>query len=130
MAPAYPTSAQLRYDSHSFVSTVYLRKYFLYDGKIGIRTGPYAQYSYSQANNTYVDPTNNNTYQNRAINAGLGLEIVYFPTKKLGLSSSVGSLTYSHNTNDQTNYDHNKSNFIALNLSSALNLSIFYSLGK
>ncbi|MDB5110206.1 MAG: hypothetical protein JWR67_1320 [Mucilaginibacter sp.] len=123
------SNAPLVYDSRSFASSIYLRKYFLYNGKIGIRTGPYAQYFFTKSDQNYIDPASNYNYQIRSINAGLGLDLVYFPTKKLGLSSSIGSLAYNHSTSNQT-YVQTKSDSFALNLSSAVNLSIFYSFGK
>lgn len=112
--------------------SVYLRKYFLYNQKIGVRTGPYVQYYHNQYQNFYLDPNttnNNNTQKGYTINAGLVLDLVYFPTRRIGIASNLGSLAYSHydiKYDTQSFSNHDKSNSFGLGFTSALNLSVFY----
>lgn len=115
----------------SVSGSVYLRKYFLYKQKIGVRTGPYAQYYSSKYQNTYLDPSavNNNTQKGYTVNAGLILDLVYFPTRRIGIASNLGSLAYSHydiKNDSQSFSNHDKSNTFGLGFTSALNLSVFY----
>ncbi|RYY06314.1 MAG: hypothetical protein EOP43_06720 [Sphingobacteriaceae bacterium] len=111
--------------------SVYLRKYFLYNGKIGIRTGPYAQYYYNKYQNLYTDlnTVNDNTQKGYTVNTGLILDLVYFPTRRIGVASNLGYLAYSHydmKNDNQSFSNHDKSDSFGLGFSSALNLSVFY----
>jgi len=119
--------------SYYFDSRVYLRKYFMYKDKIGIRTGPYA--GYSKTNNkavytgTSTGANQDNTTQN--LNAGMRLELVYFPTKKLGFSAYLASLDYSHYKTDSGTQGHASGDSADLNLiSNNLSLSVFYVFGR
>ncbi len=119
-----------------FSAEIYLRKYFLYNQKIGIRTGPFAEYLKYKYNNQYLEPqlNNNNFSQNgNYINAGLILDIVYFPSKKIGLISNLGNLGYvNNNSNYQTSYSNENAhtNSFGLRFVSALNLSVLYCFGR
>jgi hypothetical protein len=121
----------------SATGMVYLRKYILYENKIGIRTGPYASYSYgwqNTNNSTLISNGSGTTLQKDwSYGAGVGLDIVYFPVKKLGLSSAIGGLSYGHGkdrSNSYGNISNTDSNTFGFSLASTVNFSIFYVFGK
>jgi hypothetical protein len=113
----------------SFFTSINLRKYFLYDNKIGIRTGPYFSYqrdnqSYaSTSNSQFNSNTNSDNYQ-----GGIRLDFVYYPLKKLGLAATMGNLSYSHQ-NSSGNTDGSYNNF-NLSFTNSLSLSVNYVFGK
>lgn len=121
-------------NTKNFSAGIYLRKYFLYQHKIGVRTGPSLQYTEYKSNYQYLGPQSFNDDQiGKQVNAGLILDLVYFPIKKLGLISSIGSLGYTHisNHNNSSSYNEDdKINAFGFSLVSNLNLSIVYCFGK
>jgi hypothetical protein len=134
LAVGYSYSSQ-KYDTNiyssqnqsgkSFFSSINLRKYFLYDNKIGIRTGPYL--SYQRNNQSYTYNNNNQPNYNTNSNVytgGVGLDFVYYPLKKLGLAAAMGNLNYSHqNTNGSTDGTYNSFN---LSFANSLIFSVNY----
>ena len=113
----------------SFFSSINVRKYFLYDNKIGIRTGPYLSYqrlsqSYTYSSNSQLNyNTNSNVYT-----GGVGIDFVYYPLKKLGLAATMGNLNYSHqNTTGNTDGTYNSFNLVFAN---SLIFSVNYVFGK
>lgn len=114
-----------------FNTMIYLRKYFLYKEKIGFRAGPYAQYLYQKTRLEYQPPlTSNNSFQNvHGYSGGLLLDFVYFPIRRLGIASTLGNLSYSHNKiKQQTSEGNNDS--LNLSIINSLSLNIFYAFGK
>ncbi|MEX8547096.1 MAG: hypothetical protein V5804_05785 [Mucilaginibacter sp.] len=115
---------------------IYLRKYFLYNQKIGIRTGPYAQYQKYKYQVDYLEPqVNNNNFSQTGnyVNTGFILDIVYFPTKRIGLTSTLGTLGYVYgNSKFVGSYSNgqDKVNSFGVRFVSALNLSLVYCFGK
>jgi len=117
--------------TNGFSGAVYLRKYFLYENKIGIRTGPFFDYEHSNTTqSSYNDPENDN--HANTYTGGVGLDFVYFPVKKLGLSAGIGNLNYSHRTAVAGSNDASKitSNSFNLNFANSLTLSVNYVFGK
>jgi len=115
--------------SSSFGSTIYLRKYFLYDNKVGIRTGPYLAYTNSKQTILYDNSTPDTYHTNNDSYAGgIDLDFVYFPIKKLGLSAGMGNITYSHQITN--GYTKGTSNTFSLNFANSLNLSVNYVFGR
>lgn len=117
------------YESKSFGSSVYLRKYFLFAEKIGFRTGPFVSFYYADQTDSYTSAPNQAT-SDHTLSAGLNLDLVYFPTRRLGFATSLGSLAYTH---DIYNQDGNRINTNNLGLSfitSGLTASAFYVFGK
>jgi hypothetical protein len=124
-------------NTNAFSAEVYLRKYFLFDNKIGIRTGPYFSYQHGKTTNNlsdltgipnipYYTPQSSNT-----TSGGILLDFVYFPYKKVGFAASMGSLSYSHNDVKQTQYGYDSSsNTFGFNFFSSVNFSVFYAFGK
>lgn len=115
---------------HAFNAGIYLRKYFLFNDKIGVRTGPFVSVQKGRSDNYYTDATQNYFSDDFSYNAGIAAELVFFPNKKLGLAAYLGSLAYSHDDNKQTNY-HSRSNNFGFNaVGNNLTVSAFYNLGK
>jgi hypothetical protein len=113
----------------NFFSSINLRKYFLYDNKIGIRTGPY--FSYARYNQSYTYSTSsqyNSNIDGNVYTGGIGLDFVYYPIKKLGLAATMGNLSYLYqNTNGRTDGTNNSFN---LSFANSLLLSVNYVFGK
>ncbi|MES2061704.1 MAG: autotransporter outer membrane beta-barrel domain-containing protein [Bacteroidota bacterium] len=84
-------------ESNGFNAGIYLRKYFLYENKIGIRTGPMFNYQHGKSIQEYAsNPQSNSENISNTYSGGLGLDFVYFPIKRLGLTAALGGLTYAH----------------------------------
>ncbi|MCR8559511.1 hypothetical protein KXD93_17770 [Mucilaginibacter sp. BJC16-A38] len=122
---------------HSFQAMVFLRKYFLYDNKIGFRVGPYLAYMYGDSKNTYAPVNSIYSVENKNYNymGGFNLALVYYPTKKLGVSANIANLEYDHAKNtasyqNAVDNDHGKSNNVYFDfINNGLSLSVFYTFG-
>jgi hypothetical protein len=115
------------YKERGYNASVYLRKYFLYNNKVGVRTGPYLAYQNSNIVQSYNGGTDNATKSN-IYTGGVGLDFVYFPVKRLALSAVLGGVNYSHQTN--TGSLEGTSNNFNLAFANALILSVNYVFGK
>ena len=116
--------------TNGYFASLGINKFFLYEDKVGIKTGPYAQYNLTKSTISQSDSSNNLEFESTGFTAGIGLDFVYFPVKKIGLVASLGSLAFSHiksegatNTNKQTDFGLNF-------FSSAQTFSIVYIFGK
>jgi hypothetical protein len=109
---------------NAFTSSLYLRKYFLYDNKIGIRTGPRFSYQRMNSKQEYNSSTVNFEIHNNIYTGGVGLDFVYFPVKKLGLTAFLGGADYTHQT--QTGYTEGTYNSFNLSFANSLILSVNY----
>ncbi|RVU02026.1 autotransporter outer membrane beta-barrel domain-containing protein [Mucilaginibacter limnophilus] len=107
--------------SDSYFSNIFLRKYFLFNDKIGVRTGP--SLAYSKSKNKYVNYPEQ-TQNIKEISGGIRLDFVYFPVKNLGLASGIGNVSYSHQKT--TGYQPASSNTFGISFINSLNLSIYY----
>lgn len=124
-------------NAHELAAVVYLRKYFLYDNKVGFRTGPFASYGITKSTVNYVLLSGSSTTQidapisGRILSGGLGLDFVYFPCKKLGLAASPGSLRYtSIYRKDDIMHTEGSYNKFGFNFVSGINLSVFFAFDK
>ena len=118
---------------YSYGGIIYLRKYFMFADKIGLRAGPYLGYTKSDNKNTYSgsNPLNNFDSKTDYYNAGAKLDLVYYPSKKLGVSLSLANLSYSRYKTDtgiQGHSDGENVDFAFVN--NGLALSVFYAFGK
>jgi len=121
---------QLRYD---YGGTIYLRKYFMFQNKIGLSAGPYAGYfrginklTYEGANSIYSNDSKTDNFE-----GGLNLGLVYYPTKHLGFSASLATIGYDHNKTDDGTQGHSDGNsFNASFVNNGLSFSIFYVFGN
>jgi hypothetical protein len=108
---------------NTFYSGVFLRKYFLYENKIGIRTGP--NLSYQRSGQKLVFDANSTTaYHSTSFGAGVGLDLVYFPVKRLGLTALLGNINYNHQK--YSGDTQGSANDFNLNFAKALTLSVNY----
>jgi hypothetical protein len=118
-----PTSEQI---SKSFSAIVSLRKYFLFDNKIGIRTGPFLRYQIIKQENIYTDSKNN--YDSDVYAGGISMDFVYYPAKNIGLAAGLGNISYSHQKN--TGNTEGSFNVFGANFANNLSLSVYYVFGK
>ncbi|MCC8409729.1 autotransporter outer membrane beta-barrel domain-containing protein [Mucilaginibacter sp. UR6-1] len=109
---------------NGYFAGIQLRKYVLFNDKIGIRTGPSFTYARDKSTSKYSiqndQVTNTDSYNGR-----LGLDFVFYPTKHLGITSSIGSIYYTH-SKSKGFYEGSSNNFGA-NFVNNLNLGFFYS---
>ncbi|MFI5162545.1 MAG: hypothetical protein ACHQHN_14795 [Sphingobacteriales bacterium] len=125
----YPTS----YNDKNLNASVFVRKYFMYKNTIGLRTGAYFTYSYGANNSdyigTYAASSSSGTSHN--YDAQVKLDLVYYPTKNLGVSATIVNAGYSwyktHGNNETTQSGDNAS---ASFISDGLQLSVFYVFGS
>jgi hypothetical protein len=124
-SPNYPTNR----DSHEYSAQIFLRKYFMYGNKLGIRTGPYFGYGRYNTKYTYsgADVIYNNSEKINGYSAGINLGLVYYPSKSLGVSANLANLSYNHTKSDNDKQGNGSSdNFNANFISNNLALSVFY----
>ncbi|MDB5087400.1 MAG: hypothetical protein JWR09_1394 [Mucilaginibacter sp.] len=121
--------------NNSYNALVYLRKYFLYANKIGVRTGPYAGYLWANQGYQYPADQASNNYSStgHAYQLGAKLEAVYFPSKHFGVSALLANLDFQHGNNksvNNTNIDKTNSNSVDFSfINNGLGLSLFYVFG-
>jgi hypothetical protein len=131
-----PTIASEAEKQQGFNYTAYLRKYVLFENKIGFRVGPFISYQYSKSSDDFGNSVVGvEEVKNKLFNAGIGFDFVYFPMRRLGLAANLGTLGYEHIT--YTRSDNNQlslqeeNHAFGLNLANSnLALSVFYSFGK
>jgi hypothetical protein len=122
-----PTSSS----SNTFSGMIYLRKYCMFGGKLGIRTGPYVGGSSEVdkiANAGAEEPSKSTTY---SLEAGAKLDLVYYPSKRLGFAASLASLDYTHYRTFAGSGGDNNGDQLNLSLiNNNLSLSVFFVFGK
>ncbi|MDB4902983.1 MAG: hypothetical protein JWQ63_2264 [Mucilaginibacter sp.] len=119
--------------SNNYGATIYLRKYFMFQNKIGFRVGP--SLDYSRANTSVNNPISNATINNgntlNEYTASISLGMVYFPSKKLGVSATIANLSYNHTNINYLNYGHQNQDSLNFRfINDGLSLSIFYVFGS
>ncbi|MES2276291.1 MAG: outer membrane beta-barrel protein [Bacteroidota bacterium] len=117
---------------HGYGADLFLRKYCLYDHKVGIRAGGHVGYTYGYTQ--YANSGNNSFYdyssKSNSYIAGAGLELVYYPAKKLGVAASMGNISYTHAKVDSGNQGSTKlDNFNFSFINNGLTMSAFYTFG-
>jgi hypothetical protein len=122
--------------NNTFDGKIFLRKYFLYANKIGIRTGPFIGYSRNVQKVTWdaADAASNSNDVSHAIEAGVNLDLVYYPSHRLGVAATLANLEYDHFTEKRTyniTTENNKGNNVNFNfINNGLTLSVFYVFGS
>jgi len=118
--------------SKDYSSDIFIRKYFLLKNKIGIRVGAYLGYGYeTQAisySATYASENSSSDSHDGWI--GARADLVYYPSKRLGLAANIFNLQferYTENNPPQGNGDGHNVNLSFIN--DGLTLSVFYVFG-
>lgn len=93
-----PADVATKQDNKDYGGTVFLRKYVLYKNKIGFRVGPYLGYSIGDQKYIYTgqNSVDNTDSKSHTYEGGADLDLVYYPTKHLGVSISLANLDYQH----------------------------------
>ncbi len=126
----YGMNRDLETTSNGYFGSIALNKYFLYENKVGIRTGPYATYGASKSKTTSPNDEYNDHGESKDFNTGISLEFVYFPVKKIGLVAHLGGLSYAHNSYESST-NSSKHSQVGLNfLNSSTSFSFYYVLGN
>ncbi|MFC0512689.1 autotransporter outer membrane beta-barrel domain-containing protein [Mucilaginibacter angelicae] len=114
--------------SHQYGASLFLRKYFMFGDKLGLRAGPYLGYTRydfrSNANGSFIK-TKNDSY-----NVGANMALVYYPAKKLGVAATLANLSYNHTKIKDDAGLHGSSDNVFFNLvNDGLAISVFYTFG-
>jgi hypothetical protein len=112
--------------NRNYFGIISLRKYFLFDNKIGIRTGPYL--NYERTKSSYAYTSNSGSYNRDTYGGGLSMDFVYYPAKKIGIAAGLANLGYSHQKN--TGSSVGTTNTFNLTFVDNLALSVYYVFGK
>jgi hypothetical protein len=120
-------SGETNYNGYS--GSISLKKYFLFEKKIGVRTGPFASYDNAKAKSTNTDEFYRGDQLSKIFIAGVALDFVYFPVKKIGLVASLGSLSYLKSKVQDRYYSSKQSN-IGLSVLNSPSFSVYYAFGK
>ncbi len=120
-------------NSKNYSGNLFVRKYFLHKNKIGIRAGAYLGYGHDSQSINYPPPYSISNYgwkQNFG-QAGVDLNLVYFPSKRLGFAALLANMSYEHYTQNNGLQGHSSGNdFNLAFISNGLGFSIFYVFGK
>ena len=128
--PDVPNSIS-KTSSYTFISGVYLRKYCMFGDKLGLRAGPYLLYAKENNKNEYFESYPSAETKIDIYSAGANLDLVYFPSKKLGFAAAIAGVNYNHTKNDYGNVGHSSSDNVNLSfINSGLSLSVFYVFGS
>jgi len=126
----------IKQTNNTFDGKIFLRKYFLYANKIGIRTGPFIGYSRNEQKGTWdvADAANNSKVVSNSIEAGANLDLVYYPSHRFGVAATLANLEYDHYTQKNSydiNTENSKGNNVNFNfINNGLTLSVFYVFGS
>lgn len=119
--------------THDYGGMIYLRKYFMFQNKIGLRAGPHVGYFYDTNKITY-NPSNaiydENTKTDNFV-GGFNFDLLYYPSKHLGITASLANLNYTHYKSDSGSQGHSDGDYFnASFVNSGLSLSVFYAFGS
>jgi hypothetical protein len=119
--------------SDNYSGSFYIRKYFIYKNKIGFRTGAYLGFSGGTGKNTYTASNALYDFNSKTnyYSAGSNLDLVYYASKKLGISATIANLEYYHYTANNTTQGHDSGDSINFSfINNGLSLSVFYVFGN
>jgi hypothetical protein len=118
--------------SDNISASLFIRRYFMYKNIIGFRTGGYVGYSGGTNKDTYPSALASYNYNNTTTyySGGANLDLVYFPSKKLGIAATLANLEYYHyNANNNSQGHDNGDNLTFSLVNNGLTLSVFYVFG-
>ncbi len=130
--PLTNSNYPLTQTADTYSASLFIRKYFLYKNRIGFRTGAYIGYSAGDAKSNYPNSDVIYNYNNKTTyySAGGNLDLVYYPTKKIGLSATLLNLEYYHYKSNATTQGYGSADSFTFNLvDNGVALSVFYVLG-
>src|ERR1700722_18173950 len=80
--------------SRQYSGDVIVQRYFMHKNRIGLRVGAYLGYGYDSQATAYGSPyqANNNGSKSNYGWAGLNTDLVYYPSKHLGLAANIFNL--------------------------------------
>jgi len=117
---------------NSFGGSLSLLKYCMFDNKIGLRMGPYLSYSSGKNKATTSANSLTTTNNNEDYNARAKVDLVFYPSKTLGLAASLANVGYSksksHNV-DNPQQSYSTETFNANLITNGVQLSVFYVFG-
>jgi hypothetical protein len=118
---------------YNYGGNIFIRKYYMYKDKIGFRTGAYLGYTTGNSTSTYSPSYTAFNYKstNNYYFGGLNVDMVYYPSKKLGIAATLANLEYEHYNIDRTTQGHEDGSIVNFSfINNNLSLSIFYIIGK
>ena len=130
--PTYNGGYPENQNSNNYSASVFIRKYFMFNHNLGFRTGGYIGYSGGNSKSTYTATDIIYNYNNKTsyYSAGGNLDLVYYPTKKVGLSATLLNLEYYHYKANATTQGYGSGDSFTFNLvDRGVALSIFYVFG-
>ncbi|WP_114940426.1 hypothetical protein [Mucilaginibacter endophyticus] len=114
--------------SHQYRASLFMRKYFMFGDKLGLRAGPYLGYSRSDFKSIDAGNVTKNKTDNYSVGANMAL--VYYPVKKLGVSAMLANVSYQHSKlKDDTGQIGSGDNVFFNLINDGLSLSVFYTFG-
>jgi hypothetical protein len=119
--------------TNNFSGELFIRKYFMYKNTIGFRTQGYLGYSSGNETNTYTPTYAAYNYNSKTTyySGGANLDLVYYPSKKIGVAATIANLEYYHyNANNTTQGHDNGDNVTFSFINNALSFSVFYVFGS
>ena len=118
--------------SDNVSASLFIRRYFMYKNVIGFRTGGYIGYSGGTSKETYTPTDASYNYNNTTTyySAGANVDLVYYPSKKLGIAATLANLEYYHyNANNASQGHDNGDNLTFSLVNNGLTLAVFYVFG-
>jgi len=119
-------------NSKNYSGSLFVRRYFLHKNKIGIRAGAYLGYGHDSQSMGYPPAFSSSDYSSKQNfgQAGANLDLVYFPSKRLGFAAMLANMSYEHYSQNNGMQGHGSGNDFNLGLvSNGLSLSVFYIFG-
>src|SRR6185503_10505995 len=119
-------------NAKNYSGNVFIGKYFLHKNKIGVRAGAYLGYGYDSQSISYPPANSPGNYHNKQNfgQVGANLELVYFPSKRLGVTAMLANMSYEHYKQNNGPQGYSSGNDFNLGLvTNGLGLSMFYVFG-
>lgn len=95
----FGTQSGSKSSSNGVGVNAFIRKYVLYENKVGFRVGPYIGYGHASLKD---ESTSNFNISHQpdgtqtSYSAGATLDLLYYPSNRLGLAATLASANYSH----------------------------------
>jgi outer membrane protein assembly factor BamA len=116
--------------TRQYGANVFLRKYFMFTDKLGLRAGPYLGYFHYHNNiiNEGTQPSGPSNSDNYIV--GGNADFVFYPAKRLGFSATLANLNYVHSVQKDGSKKVGDGDNVNLNfINNGLALSVFYVFG-